>query len=62
MANSLAMVEQDIFLFAGTIGENLTLCDSTVPQADLVQACSDAVIHDLILSVPGGYNAKLIEG
>ncbi len=61
VANSLAMVEQDIFLFAGTIRENLTLWDSTVPQTDLVQACLDAAIHDLILSLPGGYDAKLIE-
>ncbi|OKH53353.1 NHLP family bacteriocin export ABC transporter peptidase/permease/ATPase subunit [Calothrix sp. HK-06] len=62
LANSLAMVEQDIFLFAGTIRENLTLWDSTAPQADLIQACSDATIHDLILSMPGGYDALLIEG
>ncbi|GAX42401.1 ABC transporter-related protein [Tolypothrix sp. NIES-4075] len=61
LANSLAMVEQDIFLFAGTVRENLTLWDSTVSQADLVRACSDAVIHDLVLSMPGGYDAKLIE-
>ncbi|MUG99339.1 NHLP family bacteriocin export ABC transporter peptidase/permease/ATPase subunit [Scytonema sp. UIC 10036] len=62
LANSLAMIEQDIFLFAGTIRENLTLWDLTVPQADLVQACHDAAIHDLIESMPGGYDAKLIEG
>jgi NHLM bacteriocin system ABC transporter peptidase/ATP-binding protein len=62
LANSLAMVEQDIFLFAGTVRENLTLWDSTVSQTDLVRACSDAVIHDLIESLPGGYDAKLIEG
>ena len=62
LANSLAMVEQDIFLFAGTIRENLTLWDSTVSQEDLVRACSDAAIHDLIVSLPGGYEAKLIEG
>ncbi|MBD2771267.1 NHLP family bacteriocin export ABC transporter peptidase/permease/ATPase subunit [Iningainema tapete] len=62
LANSVAMVEQDIFLFAGTVRENLTLWDSTVPQTDLVRACSDAAIHDLIVSLPGGYDAKLIEG
>ncbi len=62
LANSLAMVEQDIFLFAGTIRENLTLWDSTVSPEDLVRACSDAAIHDLIVSLPGGYEAKLIEG
>ncbi|MDJ0713512.1 MAG: NHLP family bacteriocin export ABC transporter peptidase/permease/ATPase subunit [Prochloraceae cyanobacterium] len=62
IANSLAMVEQEIFLFGGTIKENLTLWDPTVPEQDLVQACKDAAIHDLILNMPGGYNARLDEG
>jgi ABC-type bacteriocin/lantibiotic exporter with double-glycine peptidase domain len=56
------MVEQDIFLFAGTIRENLTLWDPTVPESDLVLACQDAVIHELILNMPGGYDAQLTEG
>jgi NHLM bacteriocin system ABC transporter peptidase/ATP-binding protein len=62
LANSLAMVEQEIFLFAGTIRENLTLWDSTVPEDDLIRACQDAAIHDLILNMPGGYNTELSEG
>lgn len=62
LANSLAMVEQEIFLFAGTVRENLTLWDSTVPEEDLVRACEDAAIHDLILNMPGGYNTQLTEG
>lgn len=62
LANSLAMVEQEIFLFAGTVRENLTLWDSTVPEADIIAACQDAVIHDLILEMPGGYDAQLSEG
>ena len=62
LTSCLAMVEQDIFLFGGTVRENLTLWDSTVAPADLVKACQDAAIHDTILSLPGGYEAKLIEG
>ncbi len=62
LANSLAMVEQEIFLFAGTIRENLTLWDSTVPEADVVQACMDAAIHDLVANMPGGYDAHVSEG
>ncbi len=62
IVNSLAMVEQEIFLFGGTVKENLTLWDPTVPERDLVQACKDAAIHDLILNMPGGYNARLDEG
>lgn len=61
LANSIAMVEQDIFLFAGTVRENLTLWDDTVPEGDLVRACKDAAIHDLVLLMPGGYDAQLIE-
>ena len=62
LSNSLSMVEQDIFLFAGTIRENLTLWDPTVPEPDLVLACQDAVIHEFILNMPGGYDAQLTEG
>ena len=62
LVHSLAMVEQEIFLFAGTIRENLTLWDGTVPEADLVKACEDAAIHEMILNLPGGYNAQLSEG
>lgn len=61
LANSVAMVEQDIFLFGGTARENLTLWDGTVPEGDVVQACKDAAIHNLIQLMPGGYDAELIE-
>ncbi len=62
LAHCLAMVEQDIFLFAGTVRENITLWDSTMPEADLVEACQDAAIHDAIASMPGKYDFELIEG
>lgn len=62
LANSIALVEQDIFLFAGSVRDNLTLWDTTVPESHLVRACQDAAIHDVILSMPGGYNAELSEG
>jgi NHLM bacteriocin system ABC transporter peptidase/ATP-binding protein len=62
LASSLSMVEQEIFLFAGTVRENLTLWDSTASEADLVRASKDAAIHDLILNMPGGYDANLLEG
>jgi ATP-binding cassette subfamily C protein len=62
LANSLAMVDQDILFFAGSIRENLTLWDPAVPPAHLESACRDAEIHDLVLSMPGGYDADLLEG
>jgi ATP-binding cassette subfamily C protein len=62
MTDSLAMVEQEIFLFAGTIRQNLTLWDSTVPDKNLVRACRDALIEEVVLALPGGYDAQMIEG
>ncbi len=62
MTDSLAMVEQEIFLFAGSIRQNLTLWDSTVPDKNLVRACRDALIEEVVLALPGGYDAQMIEG
>ena len=62
LANSLAAVEQDIFLFGGTVRDNLTLWDTTIPDSQLVKACQDALIHDTILALPGGYSSELREG
>ncbi|MFP4123723.1 NHLP family bacteriocin export ABC transporter peptidase/permease/ATPase subunit, partial [Coleofasciculus sp.] len=60
LTHSVAMVEQTIQLFGGTVRDNLTLWNPTIPETNLVRACQDAVIDDVILSLPGGYDAQLI--
>ncbi len=62
ISNSLAMVDQDIVLFAGTVRDNLTLWDQTISDQDLIKACQDAVIHDDLLALPNGYESDLLEG
>jgi ATP-binding cassette, subfamily C, bacterial len=62
LTNSVAMVEQDILLFGGTVRDNLTLWDSTISDKSLIRACEDAAIADVILSMTGGLDAELIEG
>ncbi len=62
LTNSVGMVEQDILLFGGTVRENLTLWDTTVPEKNLIQACRDAMIDDVVLSMSGGYDGELSEG
>jgi ABC-type bacteriocin/lantibiotic exporter with double-glycine peptidase domain len=62
LSHSFAVVDQDVFLFEGTIRDNLTLWDPTVPDADVVRAAMDACIHDEIMSRPGGYNSRVEEG
>ena len=61
-AASVSIVDQDIFLFRGTVRENLTMWDSTISNADLIAACKDACIHDVIVSRSGGYDAVIDEG
>jgi NHLM bacteriocin system ABC transporter peptidase/ATP-binding protein len=60
--NSVAMVDQEIFLFDGTLRENLTMWDATVEHSALVQAAQDAGIYDEITSLPNGYDFKVEEG
>ena len=62
LTNSVAVVEQDILIFEGSIRDNLTLWDTTIPDADLRRAAQDAVIEDVILSQPYGFDAQLLEG
>jgi len=61
-ANSVALVDQDILLFEGTVRDNLTLWDGSVSEQDMVQAARDACIHDVIMARPGGYDAPVTEG
>jgi ATP-binding cassette subfamily C protein len=62
LSQAVAMVDQDIVLFAGSVRENLTLWDNTVPDARLIRACKDAALHEAILALPGGYDGALLEG
>jgi NHLM bacteriocin system ABC transporter peptidase/ATP-binding protein len=62
LARGLALVDQDVQFFAGTVRENLTLWDPTVPHDFLLRACRDAEIHDTVLGLNGGYDADLLEG
>ena len=59
---SLSSVDQDIFLITGTVRENISLFDSSLPRSDIVQAAKDAAIHDDILRLDGGYEALVSEG
>lgn len=61
ITGSLAMVDQDISMFQGTIRDNITLWDETISEIDLIRAAKDACIHDDIAARPGGYDSVLDE-
>ncbi len=62
LTDSVSVVDQEILLFADTIRANLSLWDSTIPDQTLEKACADADILEVILSIPSGLDALLIEG
>jgi NHLM bacteriocin system ABC transporter peptidase/ATP-binding protein len=62
LTNSLAFVDQDVFLFEGTIKENLTLWDTTIPETHILQAAKDALIHEEISARPDSYEHVVEEG
>ncbi len=62
ISNSVGLVDQDIFLFSGTVRENISMWDSTIPTTTVSRACRDAEIHDVIEAREGGYGATVEEG
>jgi NHLM bacteriocin system ABC transporter peptidase/ATP-binding protein len=62
ITNSAAMVEQQIALFAGTVRDNLTLWDDSIPDDDVVRAAVDSQIHDEIIARAGAYSSVMQDG
>ncbi len=61
-SSSVSVVNQSVTLFEGTIKDNITMWDSTIPEEDYVQAAKDACIHDAITTRPNGYFSQVVEG
>lgn len=61
-AASVAVVNQSISLFEGTVKDNITMWDSSIPEEVYMQAAKDACIHDVITSRPSGYYSMVAEG
>ena len=61
LAESLTFVDQDVFLFEGTVSDNLTLWDATVPKEQQEKALVDACLDDVITQ-RGGLDSRVTEG
>jgi NHLM bacteriocin system ABC transporter peptidase/ATP-binding protein len=61
LAANVAYVDQSIFLFRGTVRENLTLWNPQVDDADLVRALADAQILPAVETRPGRLDSEVLE-
>jgi NHLM bacteriocin system ABC transporter peptidase/ATP-binding protein len=62
LRGSVALVDQDIVLFSGSISDNISLWDPTMPEDRIIRAAHDARIHDDIAARPENYAFHLAEG
>jgi ATP-binding cassette subfamily C protein len=62
IVNSVGMVDQEVFLFGGTVADNVTMWDSTIPVVHVAAACRDASVEGVIETRPGTYQSTVDEG
>jgi ABC-type multidrug transport system fused ATPase/permease subunit len=58
----VAVVHQDVFLFAGTVVDNVRLGDESISRERVIEACKYVGAHGFIERLNGGYDAKVEEG
>jgi ATP-binding cassette subfamily B protein len=56
LRRNIGIVQQDVFLFIGTIGDNIAYGKPGATQEEIERAAKAARIHDFIVSLPDGYN------
>jgi len=61
LRRDIALVMQDVFLFRGTILENITLGDPTIPRERAIEAARTVGVHDFISRLPEGYDTAVQE-
>ena len=59
---SVAVVDQDIILFEGTVADNIKMWDDSIEDFEMILAARDAQIYDDIMAREGGFRGHLTEG
>ncbi|GGT22708.1 NHLP family bacteriocin export ABC transporter peptidase/permease/ATPase subunit [Streptomyces chromofuscus] len=59
LAASVSFVDQDVFLFEGSIRDNVALWDPSVPDEAVVEALRDAALYDVVMRRPGGIHSRV---
>lgn len=61
LTSQIAVVLQDVFLFADTIYKNITLNNPNITEDEVIAAAKEIGVHKFIESLPGGYNYNVKE-
>ena len=56
LRNSIGIVQQDVYLFGGSIKENIAYGKPDASMDEIIQAAKNANIHDFIMDLPDGYD------
>jgi ATP-binding cassette subfamily B multidrug efflux pump len=61
LRRSIGVVLQDVFLFSGSVVDNITLRNDQIPMEKVVEAARLIGMHDFIMRLPGGYHYNVME-
>ena len=59
LRNQIGMVQQDVYLFAGTIMENIRYGKPDATEEEVIEAAKNANAHEFIMAFPDGYNTDI---
>jgi NHLM bacteriocin system ABC transporter peptidase/ATP-binding protein len=62
LTESLAVVDQDVLVFNGSIKENISFWNTMTPEKNIINSARDADIHDVIAARNDGYDSAVLEG
>jgi ATP-binding cassette subfamily B multidrug efflux pump len=61
LRKDIGVVLQDVFLFSGSVIDNITLRNPGIPRESVMEAAKLIDVHDFIMSLPGGYDYNVME-
>lgn len=56
LRQNIGIVQQDVYMFYGTIRDNIAYGKAGATDEEIIEAAKKANIHDFIISLPDGYN------
>lgn len=59
LRNHIGMVQQDVYLFAGTVYENIAYGKPGATREEIIEAAKNANAHEFIMSLPDGYDTDI---